>query len=170
MSSTVTVQIRKADVSEAHAIAKVHVASWRAAYKGLIPDETLAGLSVEGRAKSWQAILTDPTNPNRTMVALREGTIVGFGSFGPSRVKPTLGEVLALYAEPESWGTGAGRALLEDGRAMLEEGGFSTVMLWVLEGNARAIRFYERAGFQLNGEAKTENGLVHLYMTSRHGS
>jgi len=41
--------IRPATPEDARAIAEVHVASWRYAYRGLLPDDVLDRLSVEER-------------------------------------------------------------------------------------------------------------------------
>jgi hypothetical protein len=55
------VTIRDAIVSDAQAIASVRVSSWRAAYRGLLPDDVLAGLSVAARRRSWSDILRAST-------------------------------------------------------------------------------------------------------------
>ena len=52
------VELRDATAADAHALATVHVASWRAAYRGLMPDEVLAGLSVPEREQLWSDRLT----------------------------------------------------------------------------------------------------------------
>ena len=70
---------------------------------------------------------------------------------------PECGEVSAIYALADAWGRGVGRALMDAALAGLASGGFTEVMLWVLEGNERAIRFYERAGFQPDGATKIDN-------------
>ena len=59
----------------------------------------------------------------------------------------TLGEVWALYAQPDAWGTGAGTALLRAALGDLAAAGHDACALWVLADNARAVAFYRRAGF-----------------------
>ncbi len=138
--------VRVARAADARAIAEVQVAAWRAAYQGLMPAEKIAAFTVEMRAERWAAILAEEHPDRVTSVFERDGRVVGFASVGPSRDVPDLGEVWALYAHPDAWRTGAGRALLEDGLAFLARHGWARSMLWVLEGNVRAIRFYEAAG------------------------
>jgi hypothetical protein len=46
--------IRAAQIEDAKQIAEVHVASWRAAYRGILPDSMLDNLSVEKRTELWQ--------------------------------------------------------------------------------------------------------------------
>jgi len=64
--------------------------------------------------------------------------------------------VNAIYALPGAWGTGAGRRLMAAVLDALPGEGFGQVTLWVLDSNARARRFYERAGFAPDGARKTE--------------
>ncbi|GAC1351745.1 MAG: GNAT family N-acetyltransferase [Polyangiales bacterium] len=165
--------------SDAEAIACVHVAAWHAAYRGLMPDAVLDAVTLESRIARWKQNLTAPNPALHTAVLEREGRVIAFASSGPNRDQPgqlepgrdqfqhnkpesterQCGEVWALYAHPDSWGTGAGRVLLADALVHFERGGFQVVMLWVLEGNARAIRFYERAGFRFDGGKRDEGGL-----------
>ena len=58
----------------------------------------------------------------------------------------------------EEWvaGTGLGTELLSTAVAWLVEQAFAHATLWVLEGNARARRFYEREGWALDGTVKSE--------------
>jgi ribosomal protein S18 acetylase RimI-like enzyme len=160
----VALVIRKAAPEDALGIAEVQVAAWHAAYRGLVPDVRLDAFTVEARHAAWTRILSDPNDRARTTVFVRDGVVVGFASVGPSRDADGSGEVWALYVHPGAWGSGAGRALLEEGLAHLSELGFASAMLWVLEGNTRAIRFYEAAGFHLDGATKVDGNLPHLRM------
>ena len=83
--------------------------------------------------------------------------IVAMAVTGPCRdagAAPDVAELFALYADPARWGTGAGRTLTEHLLADLGGRGASAVTLWVIEGNARARRFYEIAGFSADGAEK----------------
>ncbi|NRQ36763.1 GNAT family N-acetyltransferase [Nonomuraea sp. NN258] len=53
----------------------------------------------------------------------------------------------------EEFSTGMGRALMA---ATVDRAGAAELGLWVLRDNARARRFYERAGFTPSGRARTE--------------
>lgn len=64
-------------------------------------------------------------------------------------------ELAALYLDPAAWGKGVGGALMDAALADLRERGFAEAVLWVLEGNERAIRFYERAGWYDDGARKS---------------
>lgn len=152
--------IREATIDDARAIAEVQVAGWQAAYRGLMPDAVLDGVTLAVREPAWVKNLAERRG-SRTTVLEREGRVVAFGCFGPSRYEEGLGEVWALYVAPAAWRTGAGRALLDEGLRFLDA---PAVMLWVLECNARAIRFYEACGFRLDGTRIEKDALPQLGM------
>jgi len=150
--------IREATVADAAAIARVHVASWDVAYRGLVPHAVQAATTVEVRTGQWRPILSgEAAYPGSTnLVALVDGEIVAFACHGPSREDlwpppSARGELYALYAEPSAWGGGVGRALLGASVAGLRDAGHADALLWVLRGNTRARRFYERMGWVPDG-------------------
>ncbi len=114
-----------------------------------MPDDFLDSLSVDQREKQWHLTLNSPSN--RVLVAEAEQRIVAFSSFGPVRDdgldKNSIGEVYAIYALEEFWDCGIGRRLMEDSLAVLREMDCSTVKVWVLDTNQRAISFYQKLGF-----------------------
>jgi hypothetical protein len=73
------------------------------------------------------------------------------GPLTPAGLAGETGEVYAIYLAPAAWSTGAGRALMDTALNGLRAGGYQRVVLWVLTGNARARRFYEKAGFAPDG-------------------
>lgn len=156
--------IRPAEPSDAHAIALVQVAGWHAAYRGLMPDAVLDAFTVPVRDATWQQNLAEGIEGLRITVLVRDGRVIAFASSGPCRGEPGVGELWSLYAAPDAWGTGAGRALLDDALQHLAASGYETAMLRVLAGNARGVRFYERAGFCPDGEPFEEGGLMSLRM------
>lgn len=150
--------VRIATVGDAEQIAAVHVQSWQGAYRGLLPDDFLANLSVERRITQWQSNLTD--HADATLVYEDEGKVVGFVSYGRYRdedLGDNVGEIYAIYLLPDSWGQGVGAALMREGLARLQKQAYQQVSLWVLAGNNRAIRFYEQFGFKADGTTKVES-------------
>ena len=133
---------------DAGSVARIHVQAWQAAYAGILSDEYLASLSVEKRAAMWREAIEQGTP--ELLVARVDGDVVGWVSFGPSRdpgAAPDVGEIWAIYVDPQQWATGAGRQLWLRARERLSQRGFASATLWVLAANARGIRFYEAAGF-----------------------
>ena len=151
--------IRPAIPDDARAIAAVHVASWRSAYRDLLPEQVLAGLSIEEREQMWRDGLAGE-EPGSALVAEDARQIIGFVGFGPSRdddAPDYLGEVYALYVLPERWRSGLGRRLLEEAERSLREAGSEEARLWVLDTNEPAHRFYEAMGWRADGARRREH-------------
>jgi GNAT superfamily N-acetyltransferase len=148
------VDVRLATVEDADAIGRVQVETWRAAYTGLMPDEAVAGFDVEERQRLWRDWLQEPRSD--VFVAEREGDVVGFVNTGPCSEENGVGELYAIYVLPTSWGTGAGRTLIERAEESMRSSGFGEAVLWVLEGNARAERFYRAAGWERDDGRKVD--------------
>ncbi len=150
------VAIRPAGPADARAIAAVHIASWRGAYAGIVPDEYLASLDHDQREKHWVQSLG--TAGARTWLADADGRTIGFATLGPGRdedAEPGDLEIYAIYLDPESWGRGVARDLM---RTMLGEvAPGTTVTLWVLEDAERARRFYRRHGFSPDGVERRDD-------------
>jgi GNAT superfamily N-acetyltransferase len=150
--------LRPADPADAMAVASVHVRAWQVAYRELLPADYLASLKPEDRAARYTFGETDPRKP-MTTVAVDEAAIVrGFVTTCAARDAdmPGYGEVAAIHVDPEYWGRGVGQALLASARAFLLDSGFNRALLWVLVGNLRAERFYERDGWTPDGTRRTD--------------
>ena len=143
--------IRELTVDDAELIAPVHVRSWQAAYVGLIDQAVLDGLEVAQRVESWIARLSGPNDGARLLVE-RGAETVGF-VVGSRHSPATHGaaEVFSIYLDPSVWRCGIGSALLDAGLAALREDGPTPVILWVVDGNERACRFYESRGWHFDG-------------------
>ncbi|MFF9425409.1 GNAT family N-acetyltransferase [Streptomyces sp. NPDC014746] len=148
--------LRAARPDDAAALASVHVLSWRAAYRDLVPGPHLDALDVDERAAVWRDRLTAPDRPSVLLATDDEGRAVAFSCFRACHDEEFTAELAALYALPEAWGTGVGRALLSASAEALVAGGFRTAALWVFAGNARARRFYEAAGWRADGTSAWE--------------
>jgi len=140
-------------------IATIHVEAWRAAYRGIVPDEFLDSLSIDRREATWREILL--TGNEAVWVAQESETIVGWISAAASRdadAGASTGEIWAVYVTPGHWGKGVGRSLCESAERHSRLGGFIEVTLWVLRDNERAVKFYQSNGFIPNvGQMKGTN-------------
>ena len=144
--------VRPARFGDAAALAEVHVRTWQAAYEHVFGAERLATLDLEQRRSRWESVLSAPELHQRSFVVEDEdGRVVGFAATGANRDADGEGELYAIYAFPESWGSGAGPALMRAALESLREEGFPTAILWVLEDNPRARRFYERERWTVDG-------------------
>jgi ribosomal protein S18 acetylase RimI-like enzyme len=155
--------LRQATADDVDAIAELHVEAWRWAYRGHMPASLLDGLSVERRAAMWRGLLAAPETQTRVWLAERDGRLLGFCATGPSQDTGDTGDagdpsltaqVTAIYLREDAAGTGVGRELLRQATQDLRQREFRAAVLWVLDSNARARRFYEIAGWRPDGATK----------------
>jgi GNAT superfamily N-acetyltransferase len=147
--------VRAARPEDAADIARVHVRSWQVAYRGLLPDEYLDALKPDQRAASYRFDSEWAAHPLR-IVAFDGDELVGFANQGPCREDASIGELYAIYVDPDRWGQGVGKQLMTKARGALVGQGFNEAVLWALEGNERAHRFYNSDGWVDDGGRKTE--------------
>lgn len=139
--------VRLAVAADAPAVAEVHVRTWQAAYRGLVPDSVLDALSVQERTAMWERGIPR----GGVWVGLVDGEVAGFVAVGPSDEPDAASKLYAIYVLPSAWGTPLGYELAR--AALADE---QDVVLWVFDENPRARRFYERLGFRADGLVKTE--------------
>jgi len=150
------VRIRPAETTDALALARVHVDSWRVAYRGLVPDTALDSLSYESSAGRFRDAIA--TQQEETYCADESGVILGFVTLGACRDADLnsviSGEIWGLYLSPEHWRKGIGTILCRHAENLLAARQHRQAVLWVFEANDQARRFYEEMGFELAGAAK----------------
>ena len=149
--------VRTATVEDALGIAAAHIASWQTAYRGLLPQSLLDGLSVERRTGQWHREI-QRGNVDVQVATDPAGHVGGFIATGRSRdtdATDTVGELIAIYVRPQLWSRGVGGSLHATGIAGLATR-FEQATLWVLEGNVRSRAFYERQGWQPDGTVKRD--------------
>lgn len=143
------VRIRRGVIDDATAASKAHADTWRASYRGLVPDALLDGLRDDRWETGWRRGF-DNLDPTRMVhVAEVGGTIVGVVGGGRARpgAPPSYpGEVYALYVRPEHQGKGIGRALLRVAARGLVERGLAPMVIWTLFNNPNSRGFYEALG------------------------
>jgi GNAT superfamily N-acetyltransferase len=153
------VVLRLGVTGDAESLTELHLDCWDDAYTGLVPQPILdqRRADVASRVAMWREILG---GEQPTWLADRGGDLVGFASAGTGRdndVDTDL-ELKALYVRATLWGTGVGSALLRE--AIADRAAY----LWVLAANDRAIRFYERHGFALDGTEDEHDEGLHVRM------
>lgn len=152
------VEVRRAVPEDAAQVAAVHVRTWQVAYRGLLPDEVLDGLSVTEREKMWRDALTGKQSP-AVYVAVEGEIVVGFCAVAaPSReidADEAAAELGAIYVDSDHWRRGIGRALMDASLRDLRADGWRWVTLWVLAENRQARDFYAQFGFEPDGAEMT---------------
>ena len=158
------ISVRTARPADAIAIGAVHVAAWRNAYPGILPDLYLARLSVPRQAAHYEAAIR---GPGGVFVAVASGSdlpagnsprIIGFTTAGTARGgviggrRLGEGEVETLYVLDDWRERGIGRRLMRKAASFLSEGGCRSLYLWVLRDNPSRW-FYQRLGGMQAAEA-----------------
>jgi len=151
--------IRETNENDAYDTASVHVSSWQSAYSGIIPDEVLQSFNIEKQAERFINDYKEYKGISFYYVAELDGKIIG--NLVISRCsdddKPKAGEIIAIYLLEEYWGKRYGYAMLIHAIEVLKNIECNEVIIWVLEENDRARRFYEKCGFTHDGVNKEIN-------------
>ncbi len=142
--------VREATELDVRSIARVHVDTWRTTYKGIVSDKFLNDLSYNKREEMWNKFIHDSAkNKNYIFVAedVKDG-IIGFATCGIERESDnrSVGELYAIYILKSYQNKGIGKLLFNTVKEKLEELKFSSILIWVLESNNQACRFYEEMG------------------------
>jgi len=161
--------VRAARPGDASEMGRIQVEAWQVGYRGLMPDDALDALDAQQRAETWHDALTRPADAapltSIPIVAEIDSQVTGIAAYGPYRAEATesgegdrqLSELWMLNVDPVYWGTGVAQelnahALQELARLFPAE----TPALWVLEGNLRGRRFYEKEGWEYDGATKQD--------------
>lgn len=138
--------VRRATPDDAEVIERIRVETWRATYRGLLPDGLIGGLRADPDQRRDRLRRQPPEQ--FSFVAEDGGEVVGYALGGPERSKDAeyRGEVYAIYVLPARQGKGLGRALIRESVRELAAGGINSLLIWVLRENAIGRGFYERLG------------------------
>jgi GNAT superfamily N-acetyltransferase len=145
-------RLRRARRTDAEAIARVHIASWQTAYRGLIPEEALKAFDLPRCLIGWQRTLDAGAH---VWLATEDELVVGFAEIRGC-------EVPVLYIHPGWWRLGLGSRLLRRALAEIGKNGHRQAMIWVLADNADARQFYSRHGGQAGEQRIIRLGRVEL--------
>ncbi len=131
--------------SEIRGKAYVHWKSWHETYSDLVCRDYMDKMTLEkceDLAHRWLGNI---------LVAKDGEDVVGFAGYGAYRdgTMSDVGEVYSIYVLKKYFDRGVGRALMD--AAVEKLAPYKKIAVWVLDGNDRAIRFYEKYGFKLDG-------------------
>jgi GNAT superfamily N-acetyltransferase len=156
--------VRPARAADAAEIARIQVVTWRTAYRSVLPPAVLDEWDPEAAAEHWRTAIASPPTPGHgILVALERDVLVGFAAYGPAEL--TAGEVSdpagpttelsTLLVEPR-WGRrGHGSRLLAATADLAEDAGAARLQVWLLESDRVSASFYETAGWERDGWART---------------
>lgn len=148
--SGVDATFRPARIDDAPQLAQIHLQTWQAAYRDVLSERYLVGLSA-GVARRTEVLGEAIASGTLSIWIAKLGqTLVAWASFGSSRdadASPETGELRAINLLPDVWSRGIGRQLWLQVRQQLINAGYDSTTVWVIQGNQRALRFYETMGF-----------------------
>jgi ribosomal protein S18 acetylase RimI-like enzyme len=142
----VTLGYRVPTIADAEAIARLHVASWREAYAGIVPQSVLDTVDLGDRIARWRGYLA---GDGVTILAEAEGAAAGFiraGAPAEPMAEAADGHIFALYIRAKHHRQGIGRKLVALAAAAWLRRGGRALSVGVLTGNAPAVAFYEALG------------------------
>jgi ribosomal protein S18 acetylase RimI-like enzyme len=145
--STTLIEIRRAKVEDAAAVADAHDEAWRSTYRGIIPGPELEKLVQRRGAVWWDGAIR---KGSRVSILVFGDEVAGYANYGRNRARSLTydGEIYELYLRPEYQGVGFGRRLFTSSRRDLAQSGMKSVVLWALSDNEPAVEFYRALGGQ----------------------
>ena len=145
--STTLIEIRRAKVEDAAAVADAHDEAWRSTYRGIIPGPELEKLVQRRGAVWWDGAIR---KGSRVSLLVFGDEVAGYANYGRNRARSLTydGEIYELYLRPEYQGVGFGRRLFTSSRRDLAQSGMKSVVLWALSDNEPAVEFYRALGGQ----------------------
>jgi ribosomal protein S18 acetylase RimI-like enzyme len=138
---------RRATTRDVEAVAALHAESWRRHYRGAWSDAYLDGDVHADRLTVWTDLLTQRSPDHCTIVAERDGVVVGFAHtvLDDDRIWGALLDNLHVATTVKRSGIGS-RLMAETAHTVLERTPSTGLYLWVLEQNTSARAFYEARG------------------------
>ena len=140
--------LRPATLADAPDIARVRIDSWRATYRGLIPDAYLDGMQVDASIAIWERVLAAKTDAASVFVIAHDAAIVGFAA-GNRVADPKFArdaELSAVYLQPDYQRAGLGHRLVGAVVEAMRANGATGMIVWTIAGNKPARTFYEQLG------------------------
>lgn len=162
--------VRPARSQDAGEIARIQLATWRAAYRRILPRQVLDNLDEAWLARRWTAAVQEPPSvAHRVLVAVEQAEqsyLVGFAAFGPAdaeaqapdepaeALEPDVVAITDLLVEPR-WGRrGHGSRLLAAAVDHWRDDGFTRAVAWAFDGDAATRSFLTGAGWEPDGAAR----------------
>jgi GNAT superfamily N-acetyltransferase len=173
------VSVRPARPADADEIGRIQVDTWRTAYARILPAAVLDALTPEQAAAVWAAAITAAPSPrHHVLVALEQGSSVGFVALGPADEledgDPEPSSTVSigpLLVEPR-WGRrGHGSRLLAAAVDHARGDGMTRAVAWIPEADDASRTFLESAGWAPDGYARAlDTGAGELREIRLHAS
>ena len=155
------VNIRRVEPGDESHLAYIETESWKAAFKDIVPADTLSRCTGLERATAMYKKLLDENKGNGYILEL-DGKPHGIAWWDASREKdmPEYAELICIHSLKDNWHKGYGSMMMDRVLEDVKAAGYSKIMLWVFDNNFRAIKFYEAHGFEASGRKQPALGAV----------
>lgn len=152
--------IRPVEASDIEQISAAHTAIWKMTYPGMVDQDRLDALTSAESALRWRETVGEFADHAVRGVRLRCATctatqeMVGFATSGPGRDHdaPAPTELWSLNVVPRHHGSGVALDLMISVLGVIGVPAY----LWVARDNARAVAFYRKHGFELDGATRRD--------------
>jgi GNAT superfamily N-acetyltransferase len=142
------VTFRPGRPEDARRLTEYHHRCWVAAFTGLFPPGVVEGLDPWRRLPVFEGWLSSDATDTTVVVAEVTGVAVGH--------TVVIGSAVAqVFVDPDHWGSGLGRRLLESAERIVAGNGFATAELHTMVGNERALALYRGSGWQVTERFET---------------
>ena len=169
MSQKLHTQLKFAEPEHASALSKLFAASWRGAYRGIIPYQELEAIIKRRNTNWWAKALS---SDNNQILIVFDNAIIGYAGIGPLRNVPTqtpatpirkpVGEIIELYLEPDYQGLGFGRKLFTAAFCELRKRHMQELIVWALCENTNACEFYRHLEGEICAHSEQRFGSTKL--------
>ena len=145
--------IRKIKYEDIEQIVDINIKDWKKVYRGIIDDNILDNLNRNEKIEKWKKHY----NIGNVIVADKNGSVLGYCRYTDNAVYENIdidSEIIALYVDYDNLGNGVGKKLVEYVTTDLKNKKKSKMIIWCLEKNKNARRFYEKVGGKLINHEK----------------
>ena len=150
---TDNILIRKAKYEDIEQIVDINIEDWKKVYRGIIDDVILDNLNRKEKIEKWKKHY----NLENVIVVEQDEEILGYCRYDDNAVYQNTdidSEIMAIYVRYNKIACGIGEKLVKYVMNDLKNKNKSKMVIWCLQKNENARRFYEKMGGKLLQEEK----------------
>lgn len=145
--------IRKVRYEDIEQIVDINMQDWKQVYKGIIDDSSLENLDKKEKIEKWKKSY----NKGNLIVFEKDEKVLGYCRYDDNKANKNNeidSEIIALYVKYDNLGQGIGKKLVEYVKEDLKNKNRKKMIIWCLQENINARKFYEKIGGKLIQDEK----------------
>jgi len=155
--------IRMVQEGDAKTLAYIQTESWKAAFKGIVPDVLLTKYTEIARAENMYTRILEENIGNGYILEVNGNAhCIAYWDATREKDMPGYAELICIHSLQNKWHQGYGSQMMSRVLYDIRKAGYKKVMLWVFEKNARAINFYQKHDFAANGKRQEALGSIEV--------